>query len=158
MPEISTGQPQSQPPLRRRGAPMRILTAGADLPGRRRLRIAMAGPSFCGTGTRGSLATLSSKGGYRCLTDRASAAATWPLDHNPTFLRPEASVSCMRLLGRSVPTELSWPVLILCRKQQVLLRTCIFVNRFLWLLAAVASDQRAGMGVYIRQLQHPAMM
>jgi hypothetical protein len=34
------------------------------------------------------------------LTTRASAAATAWLGHYPTFLRPEASVSCMRLLGR----------------------------------------------------------
>jgi hypothetical protein len=33
------------------------------------------------------------------LTDRASAAMTWPFPHYLTFLRSEAPVSCMRLLG-----------------------------------------------------------
>jgi hypothetical protein len=33
------------------------------------------------------------------LTDRASAAATCLLGHYPTFLKPEAPASCMRLLG-----------------------------------------------------------
>jgi hypothetical protein len=33
------------------------------------------------------------------LTDRASAAPTCRPTHNPTFLGPEATVSCMRLLG-----------------------------------------------------------
>src|SRR5215217_2910256 len=33
------------------------------------------------------------------LTDRASAAATSLIGHYLTFLRPEAPVSCMRLLG-----------------------------------------------------------
>ena len=33
------------------------------------------------------------------LTDRASAAATCRRPHNPTFLRPEATASCMRMLG-----------------------------------------------------------
>ena len=36
------------------------------------------------------------------LTDRASAAVTWPLAHYLTFLRTEAAASCMRLLGRSL--------------------------------------------------------
>jgi hypothetical protein len=33
------------------------------------------------------------------LTDRASAAATGPSGHYLTFLRPDASANCMRLLG-----------------------------------------------------------
>jgi hypothetical protein len=37
-----------------------------------------------------------------CLTDRASAAATSQPRHYPTFLRSEASASCMRLLGGAV--------------------------------------------------------
>jgi hypothetical protein len=37
------------------------------------------------------------------LTDRASAAATWRPARNPTFLRPEAPASCMRLLGGNAP-------------------------------------------------------
>jgi hypothetical protein len=39
------------------------------------------------------------------LTDRASAAATSQPAHNPKFLRIEASVSCMRLLGGEPQTE-----------------------------------------------------
>jgi hypothetical protein len=34
-----------------------------------------------------------------CLTDRASAAATFAITDYLTFLRSEAPVSCMRLLG-----------------------------------------------------------
>src|SRR5687768_4442458 len=36
------------------------------------------------------------------LTDRASAAATWWPTHNPPFLKPEAPVSCVRLLGANL--------------------------------------------------------
>jgi hypothetical protein len=41
------------------------------------------------------------------LTDRASAAATWPLAHYPTFLTPEAPASCMPLLGAN-PEEVGF--------------------------------------------------
>jgi hypothetical protein len=40
------------------------------------------------------------------LTHRASAAATCPLAHYLTFLRPEASASCMRLLGGAAQRSL----------------------------------------------------
>jgi hypothetical protein len=85
---------------------MRIVTARADLPGTRRRRIAMAGPSVRGTGIRGVFGTLSSETGHRCLTDRASAAATCLAAHYPAFLRNEASASCMRLLD-STPGDAS---------------------------------------------------
>ncbi len=45
-----------------------------------------------------------------CLTDRASAAATCRLAHYPTFVKTEASVSCMRLLASAFHSSPAGPL------------------------------------------------
>jgi hypothetical protein len=91
---------QTHSPVRvRRGALIRTTTSRTRRPSRM-ARKRVSTKAVIGLGVSGRL------------TDRASAAATWPLGHYLTFLRPKAPASCMRLLG-SGPAHSRQPVLVL---------------------------------------------